>query len=176
MVLESDVAKWEWLCGYFVLELFILVDMFCGWKIVHHGEYNPLIRLSSWSVTFVLDYYQYICPPITCLHLCLYTLIPCRRSWSLASLTACVFSKIDLKSGYHQICVRDKDVRKTDPDTRRYYEFLVLLFRLTNTPATFQALMNQVFRSYLRKFLLVFFDGIHLFTALMWGLKWSILR
>lgn len=71
---------------------------------------------------------------------------------------ACIFSKIDRKSGYR---VRDEDVRKTAFRTHeRHYGFLVVLFGLTNVPATFQAPMNYVFWAYLRKFLLVFFNDI----------------
>jgi hypothetical protein len=78
---------------------------------------------------------------------------------------ACVFSNIDLLSGYHQLKIHAIDILKTTFTTRYgLYEYTVMSFGLTNAPAYFMYLMNKVFMEFLNKFVVVFIDDILVFS------------
>ena len=83
-----------------------------------------------------------------------------------------VYSKIDLRTGYHQLRVRDIDIPKTTFKTRYgHFEFMVMPFRLTNAPAAFMDLIHRIFQPYLDQFFVVFVDDILIYSQSEWSMS-----
>ena len=78
-----------------------------------------------------------------------------------------MFSKVNLRSGYHQVRVKEEDIPKTTIRTRyRHYKFLVMSFGPTNVPTIFMDTMNRVFHDYLDQFTIVFIDNILIYSKM----------
>ncbi|GKA64532.1 putative reverse transcriptase domain-containing protein [Tanacetum coccineum] len=120
------------------------------------------IKLGSFDVVIVMDWLSKYHARIICDEKVIHIPI---NGQTLIIRGSSVYSKFDLRSGYHQLRVRDEDIPKTAFRTRYgHYEFQVMPFSLTNVPAVFIDLMNRVCNPYLDKFAIVFIDDILIYS------------
>lgn len=119
-----------------------------------------LVRRKDGSIRLGFDYRQLNKETIKNKH-------PFPRIYSLMDqlVGTRVFSKIDLRSGYHQIRVKPEDIPKTAFRMRYgHYEYSVMSFRVSNVPGVFMEYMNRIFHSYLDQFVVVFIDDILIYS------------
>ncbi|GKE65491.1 putative reverse transcriptase domain-containing protein, partial [Tanacetum coccineum] len=128
--------------------------------VILHGEHLLFIKKKDGSIRMCIDYHEMN-------KLTVKNCYPLPRIDDLFDQLqgAHYFSKIDLRSGYHQLRVHEDDIPKTEFRTRYgHFEFTLMPFRLTNAPAIYMDLMNRVCKPYLDKFVIVFIDDILIYS------------